>query len=363
MQAPGHHFTELMVTLAKRMAGLTNNRLTRSFFVNSGAEANDGAVKLSLKHALQNHRTGFSIVALDHGFHGRTSLPLSLTGMAGRKGFGPYATFPGVVHVAAPYCYRCPFDLTPDTCGARCADEVETALTTRVSGEAAIMIAEPILGVGGVIVPPGSYWPKVEAICRRNKITLIMDEVFTGFGRTGKMFAHQHWNLEPDVVTYAKAIGGGLPLGGILMTEEIGTSISPGEHYTTFGSNNQVSLSAAHAVLDVLQGESLIERAASEGAQFLSKLRSLGELHEAVGDVRGKGMMLGVELVSSRDSKTPAPALAKRVQQTMQSKGFLIALTGNNGNVIRLTPPLVITPGQVDATVAALDETLHEVGS
>ena len=363
IQAPGHNYTDLMLTLAKRLAGLTGERLARSFFVNSGAEANDGAIKLGLKHAMASGKRGFSILALEHGFHGRTSLPLSLTGMAGRKGFGPYAAFPGVVHVPAPYCYRCPLNLSRETCGVKCADEVETALKTKVAGEAAIMIAEPVLGVGGVIVPPDDYWPKVEAICKRNNITLINDEVFTGFGRTGKMFAHQHWNGKPDMLTFAKAIGGGLPLGGVLTTDEVASSIQPGDHYTTFGSNNQVGLRAAHAVLDVMEEEALTARAASEGAYFLSGLKQIARSRAIVGDVRGLGLLIGVELVLDRETKAPAEAQARAVQATLHRKGFLIALTGNYGNVIRFTPPLVITRGQIDSAVAAVDEALALVSA
>src|SRR5699024_768353 len=210
LQGPGRNYSRLTVDLAKRMTQASDNRFTRVFFANSGAEGNDGAIKLALKHATRTQKQGHGILAVEHGFHGRTSLALSLTGNASRKkGFGPYASFPGVVHVSAPYCYRCPLSsLNRDGkmgCGLKCAEDIEDAVKTRVPGEAAVMISEPILCVGGVLTPPDEYWPRVQEICRKNKITLIMDEVFAGWGRTGKLFAHQHWDVEPDIVSFAKA--------------------------------------------------------------------------------------------------------------------------------------------------------------
>lgn len=354
--APGHNFTRLMVIVAKRLSDLTQGRLGRVFFANSGAESNDGAIKIALKYNVRKRKQGTSIIALEHGFHGRTSLALSLTGMSERKkGMGPYASFPGVAHMPAPYCYRCPLGLRYPSCSVRCADEIEPALKTKVQGEAAIMIGEPVLGVGGVIVPPKEYWPKVRAILRRYDITLIHDEVFTGFGRTGKMFAHEHWDSAPDMVTFAKAIGGGVPLAGYLATEEIAASLDPGDHYTTFGSNNQVGLSAANAVLDVLNEERLPEKAEELGQFALAALQDVAQRHEVIGEVRGLGLMIGVELVKDREARTPAPELAKRVRDELAKKGFLVAVTGVHGCVVRLTPPLVITRDELTQAIEALD--------
>ncbi|MBI4179388.1 aspartate aminotransferase family protein [bacterium] len=359
MQSPGRYHSRLTSELAKRITDLTGNRLRRVFFSNSGAEANDGAIKLALKRATLTGKRGFGILALEHGFHGRLSLPLSLTGMASRKkGFGPYGSFPGVVHVPAPYCYRCPLGLSLQNCGVKCADVVEDVLKTRVPGEAAALIAEPILGVGGVIVPPESYWPKVETICRGNNILLIHDEVFCGFGRTGKMFGHQHWDSKPDIVTFAKTIGGGLPLGGFMATEEVGTSFEEGDHFTTFGGNSQVGPAAAHAVLDVLEKEHLVKRAVDAGHLFMHGLKGLAAKHEAIGDVRGRGLMIGVELVKDRASREPAPQLTKQLQQAMRERGVLVAITGVHGCVLRITPPLVISEAQVTVALDALDAAL-----
>lgn len=363
LQSPGRFHSEITLKLARRIAALLQERLKRIFFSNSGAEANDGAIKVAMKHATATGKRGFGIIALEHGFHGRLCLPLALTGMAGRKkGFGPYGTFPGVVHVPAPYCYRCPLGLKRATCGTRCADALEETLKTAVPGEAAVLIAEPILGVGGVIVPPDDYWPRIEDICRRHSITLIHDEVFTGFGRTGKIFAHEHWNTKPDMVTFAKAIGGGIPLGGLAATEEIGQALDAGDHFTTFGSNNQVGMAAAHAVLDVLRDESLADKAAARGDQFMTGLRELAERHTQIGDVRGKGLMIGVEIVDDRQTKAPGAARAKRIQAALREDAILIAVTGVNGCVLRITPPLVITEAQISRALEAFERAFIEEG-
>ena len=282
--------------------------------------------------------------------------------MAGRKkGFGPYASFPGVVHVSAPYCYRCPYNLERSSCGLKCSTAIEDALKTKVPGEAAIMIAEPILAVGGVLVPPDDYWPEVEKITQRNKITLIHDEVFTGFGRTGKVFAHQHWDSKPDIVSFAKAIGGGVPLGGFIATEQVSSTFEDGDHFTTFGSNNQIGLAAGHAVLDVLEREELAERAATLGQVLIEAFRKLERQYGFIGDVRGRGLMLGVEIVTDKQSRKPAPDLAKRIQADMRDHGIILGVTGNYGCVLRMTPPLTITTQQIDQAVATFNVVMARV--
>jgi 4-aminobutyrate aminotransferase-like enzyme len=272
---------------------------------------------------------------------------LSLSGLSGRKlGFGPYGTFPGVVHLPPPYLYRS---------GARdYFRELEDALKTRVAGEAAILISEPIWCVGGVFAPPADYWPRVAELCRRHRITLVFDEVFSGFGRTGKMFAHEHFGVAPDIMTFAKAIGGGLPLAGYIATEAVGSALVAGDHFTTFGINNQVGIAAGHAVLDVLRDENLPTRAAARGERFLAGLERLAAQHACIGDVRGYGLMLGVELVLDRDTREPAPALAREVQRLLLERGVLVSITGVYGCVLRITPPLVISEDQVDQALEAM---------
>jgi 4-aminobutyrate aminotransferase-like enzyme len=359
-QSPGRYYTRPALTLVDRLAKLAPGRLNRTFICNSGAEANDGAVKLALKHAVQRGKKGFGILALEHSFHGRLSLPLALTGMADRKrGMGPYATFPGVVHVPAPYCYRCP--LSYPSCGVACATAVEDAMKTKVPGEAAVFIGEPVMGVGGVIVPPDEYWPRVTDICRRHDVTVIFDEVFCGFGRTGKLFASEHWGQTPDLMSMAKGLGGGVPMAAFMATDEVANSFSPGDHFTTYGGNNLLGPTAALAVLDVMEEEHLVQNAAEVGAYFRDGLQVLAESFPQIGEVRSKGLFLGVELVKDRETKAPAVELTKQVQARLREKGVLVSITGVYKCVIRITPPLSIARTQVDQVVTAFRQTLEEV--
>ncbi len=351
MQSPGRFQSRLSLLLAQRLSDLTGGHLTRAFIANSGAEANDGAIKIALKHAVTSGKQGLSILAFDHGFHGRTSVGLSLSGLAARKrGFGPYASFPGIVHLPAPYLYRH---------GIKdYVAELELAFDTRVAGEAAILISEPIWCVGGVFAPPADFWPRVAEICTKRKITLIFDEVFGGFGRTGKMFSHEHFGVKPDIMTFAKAIGGGLPLAGYIATDSVGSALVAGDHFTTFGTNNQVGVAAAHAVLDVIRDEQLADRSAVAGGRFLEGLKRLQAKHTAIGDVRGYGLMIGLELVKDRDTRTPAPELTKAVQAAMLDAGVLVSITGVWGCVLRITPPLVISDDQIDSAINVIDSAL-----
>lgn len=363
IHSPCRYINHLGISLAARISAMVGGGLNRAFFTNSGAEANDGAVKLTMKHATRSGKQGYGIIALEHSFHGRSALPLALTGAAGKKkGFGTYGTFPGIVHVSAPYCYRCPYKLEPKSCAEACAGAVEDALLTKVPGEAAIMIAEPILAVGGVITASKGYWKKVTDICRRNKITLIFDEVFTGFARTGKPFGHDHYEVKPQVMTFAKTIGGGVPMGGFIATEDVGAAFEKDDHFTTYGINNQIGLAAAHAVLDIIEDEHLCAAAAKKGELMLNGLRALAEKHQCVGDVRGAGLMIGVELVLDKEKKTPAPQLAQKLQQEMRSRNILVSITGAYGCVMRVTPPLVISEAEIGEVLDKFDAALKVVG-
>ena len=358
---PGRYHSRNTMTLAKRISEFTGDRLRRTFFTNSGAEAADGSIKLALKHAIAKGRKGLGIIALQHGFHGRLSLPLALTGMAkSKQSMGPYGTFPGVVHAPAPYCFRCPLGLTFPTCQTKCADAIEDMLTTSFGGEASILIAEPILGVGGVIVPPDDYWRKVEDICRRHGITLIYDEVFTGFGRTGKSFGHHHFDGKPDIMCFAKGIGSGVPLAGFIATEEVGKAFQPGDHSTTYGGKNQLGIAAGHAVMDIIKDEKLSERAAKSGEKFLEGLRALQKEFPAIGDARGRGLMLAVEFVTGSNN-APDAGLAKRVVKEMLQEGVLVSTTGVNANIVRITPALVISGDQINFALKAFRSALKRL--
>jgi 4-aminobutyrate aminotransferase-like enzyme len=351
---PGRYQSRPTLNLARRIAKYVGNRLRRTFFVNSGAEAAEGAIKLALKHQAVQGRSGSTVIALQHGYHGRLGLSLALTGIASMKrNMGTFGLGVGVVHAPAPYCFRCPLGLTYPSCRVKCADSLEDLMYTSVHGEVAVMIAEPILGVGGVIVPPDEYWPKAEGIMRERGALLVADEIFTGFGRTGSRFAHHAFGTTPDIVTFGKALGGGVPLSGFIATEAVGAAFRSGDHSTTFGGKNLLGIAAGHAVLDILEQEELERNALVRGSEFIEGLGELARRFPVIGDVRGRGLLIGVEIVSD-DRRTPDAARAQRLAAEALAEGLLLATTGAYANVLRVTPALTITSEEVERALAAL---------
>jgi 4-aminobutyrate aminotransferase len=322
-----------------------------SFFGSSGAEAIEGAMRLAKQF------TGRSeFVALEMSFHGRTVGTLSVTGNWNRKKKGgPY--LPGVAFAAAPHPYRSPYGSDPAVVARECARDVERAIDLRTAGEVAAFIAEPVLGEGGIIVPPPEYFKLVKEILDRRGILFICDEVQSGFGRTGRMLAIEHYGVVPDIVITAKGIADGFPLSAFTTREEIARAFTPGDHLSTFG-GNPVSCAAALANLGVFKKDKLVERSAAAGARLLGKLRELASRHPLIGDVRGLGLMVGIELVTDRGTKTPAGEAAGAIQSRMLEEGFLIGVGGYHGNVLRVQPPLVIEEADLDRAVAALDRAL-----
>ena len=322
-----------------------------SFFGNSGAEAIEGAMRLAKQYT---KRTEF--VALEMSFHGRTAATLSVTGNWNRKkGGGPY--FPGVAFAPAPFAYRSEHGADPERLAAESARAIERVIDMQTSGSVAAFIAEPVMGEGGIIVPPPTYFKHVKEILDRRGILFIADEVQSGFGRTGTMLAIERYGVVPDIVVTAKGIADGFPLSAFTTREEIAKAFTPGDHLSTFG-GNPVACAAALANLEIHRRERLAERSAEKGARALSSLAKLADKHNAIGDVRGAGLMIGIELVSDRQKKTPDAALAVRVQDKLLEDGFLIGLGGYHGNVLRLQPPLVIEDADMDRAVAALDVAL-----
>jgi 4-aminobutyrate aminotransferase len=335
---------------------MPSSDLRVSFFGSSGAEAVEGAMRVAKQY------TGKSeFIALEMSFHGRSVGTLSVTGNWSRKKKGgPY--LPGVAFAAAPYTYRSPFGADPDTCARECARDLERAIDRRTSGEVAAFIAEPVLGEGGILVPPPDYFKRVKEILDRRGILFICDEVQSGFGRTGRMLAIEHYGVVPDIVVTAKGIADGFPLSAFTMREEIARAFTPGDHLSTFG-GNPVSCAAALANLQVLQKERLAEAAERKGRDLVGRLQELTRRHSLIGEVRGIGLMVGIELVSDRDAKTPAAEAAGRIQGQMLEEGFLIGVGGFYGNVLRVQPPLVISEDEIGRTVAALDKVLARSAS
>ncbi len=339
--------------LAKRLAEVTPDSLQKTFFCNSGAEAIEGAVRLAKQFTKRRE-----MVCLTLSFHGRTVGTLSITGnRARKKGFGPYLS--GVAFAPAPYCYRCPLRLGYPQCGVACADFMDHVLRYQTAGDVAAFIAEPVMGEGGIIVPPPEYFERAVGIVRKDGALFIADEVQSGFGRTGRLFAVEHYGVEPDILCMAKGIADGWPLGAFIARPDVADAFTPGDHLSTFG-GNPVCCAAALANLSVMQEEQLSAKAAARGEQLLARLSALKASHPVVGDVRGKGLMIGVELV--RDAaKTPADAEAKAVRAFCREAAVLVGLGGAFGNVIRFQPPLVISPQQVDRAADVFDAALRAV--
>lgn len=322
----------------------------RSFFGNSGTEAVEAALKLA---RYQTRRQG--VIAFLGAFHGRTMGALSLTAgrATQRRGFGPFV--PGIYHAPYADCYRCPVGLRPESCAAECLRFIEEQILVHLVSpdEVAAVIVEPIQGEGGYLVPPDVFHQRLREITRQHGMLLIVDEVQSGMGRTGRMFAIEHTGVAPDVVAMAKGIASGLPLGVTTARADL-LSWPPGTHASTFG-GNPVACAAAIATLRLLR-EGLMRNAESVGAHLLAGARALMERHPIVGDVRGRGLMIGLELVRDRQTKARAAAERDRVVQECFRRGLLVLGAGRNA--IRLSPPLVLTQPQADTALEILDQAL-----
>jgi len=272
---------------------------------------------------------------------------------------GPYLG--SVAFAPSPYCYRCHLGLTYPSCNLQCAKIVEDVIDYSTSGNVAAFIAEPILGEGGIITPPPEYFKEVKKILDSRGILFIDDEVQTGFGRTGKMFGIEHYGVAPNIVTMAKGIAAGMPLGACVTSEEIGNSFEPGDHLSTFG-GNPVSCAAALANLEVLKEERLPREAQRKGDEIMRELKEMQEETELIGEIRGKGLMIGVELVKNRKTKIPAAEEAVKVRDLARQKGVLLGHGGVKGNVLRVQPPLVISPKEQEKALDVLRTSLKAVG-
>ncbi len=345
--------TENVVQVAEHLARITPGDLKKSFFTNSGTEADETAVLLAKLH------TGSSeIIALRHGYAGRSQLALNLTGHAPWRLIS--ASMPGIRHAPAPYCYRCPMGLEYPSCGIKCAQDLEELIRTETCGKPAAFIAEPIQGVGGFITPPPEYFQIAVGIVRNYGGLFICDEVQTGFGRTGeKWFGIEHWGVEPDIMTMAKAIANGMPVGATIAKEEIANSFT-GMTISTFG-GNPVTMAATEATLDVMEEEDVPTRAFERGKQLRDRLDEMKETYPFVGDVRGKGLMLGMEIVEDPTTKEPSPKKTVAIMEAAKRNGLLIGKGGLYGNVLRITPPMLISESDIAAGADKLQAALAEV--
>lgn len=342
----------VVADLAEKLAQITPGRLQKSFFGSGGAEANEAAMRLAKQFTKKQE-----FISLQGSFHGRSWGTLSITGNCGRKrGGGPYAT--GCTFHPAPYCYRCPYQMAYPACDLYCAKDLERTIQFNTSDNVAAFIIEPVMGEGGIIVPPREYFQELQPVLDQHGILLFTDEVQSGFGRTGHFFAIEHYEgTEPDILTMAKGIADGFPLSCVIARSEIADSFRPGDHLSTFG-GNPVSCAASLANIAYFEREKLPQKTLEKGEALIGELRELQKMQPLMGDVRGLGLMVGVELVTDQ-AKTPATEQANAVRGLMRQKGFLIGVGGTWGNVLRLQPPLVISAEELSASVSALDESLR----
>ncbi|MCX6637653.1 MAG: acetyl ornithine aminotransferase family protein [Acidobacteria bacterium] len=345
-------YYENMVELGERLAALAPGQgPKRVYFGNSGAEAVEAAMKMARYHTGRD-----KFIAFLGGFHGRTLGALSLTGSKAvqRKGFGPLV--PGVVHAPYAYCYRCAYGRKPETCAVECVKHIEETLLASIvpAEELAAIVVEPVQGEGGCIVPPRKFFDELRRLAAKHGILLVADEVQSGMGRTGRMWASDHFDFVPDILAVAKGIAGGMPLSATIARAEL-MQWGPGAHASTFG-GNPVSVSAALATLELLEQE-LVDNAARIGAQMLERLRDWPRRFDFVGDVRGLGLMIGVEFVRDRETRERAPQLRDRLVQLAFERGLLTLGAGRN--TLRLSPPLVITRDQAGFAVDTLEECLR----
>jgi 4-aminobutyrate aminotransferase-like enzyme len=334
------YVTEPQIEAARRLAEIAPGNLTKSFFTNSGTEAIETAINLACIHTGRNE-----VIALRGSYHGRSTLATNLTGHASWR---PLPSYVGnIKHTKAPYPYRCPFKSPCDEdCAEAFAQDLEEVILTTTNGQPAAFLAETIQGVGGYIVPPPGYFQRVAEIIRRYGGLLIIDEVQAGFGRTGEWFGIQHWGVEPDIMVMAKGIAGGLPVGATVTRSEIADSWR-GKTISTFG-GNPICMAAMAETLDVMREEDVPSIARERGARLRSGMETLAERYGWIGDVRGLGLMMGVELVKDRDTKEPAPELAMSFMEASKAQGILLGKAGHKDQVIRLAPALLVSEAEVD---------------
>jgi len=348
------YYYDVQVKLAEQLTKITpGNYDKKVFYTSSGTESVEAAIKIA-RWATQRKQ----FIAFIGAFHGRTMGSLSLTGskVVHKERFFP--TMPGVTHIPFASCYRCPYKLEYPSCDIWCAKIIdELYLTTFLPpNEVAAIFMEPVQGEGGYIVPPKEFVKEVSKIAQKHGILFVADEVQAGFGRTGKWFGMEHHEVVPDVITMAKALGSGIPIGAVVYNSKYDFQVS-GAHSNTYG-GNLVACASALATIDVIKEEKLLENATKVGAYFKKRLEELQNKHEVIGDVRGLGLMLAADFVKDRKTKEHATKLRDKIEEIAYKKGLL--LLGCGKSAIRFIPPLVVTEKQIDAAIEVLDQSIKE---
>ncbi len=335
------YVTEPQIEAAEHLASIAPGNLSQTFFTNSGTEAIESAIQMAFVH------TGRSeIIGLRQSYHGRSFMTSNLTAVGSWR---PLATsFPGIKHVQTPYPYRCPYKQPCDSsCTEKFTNDIEDVIRTTTNGKPAAFIAESIMGVGGYIVPPQGYFERAAEIIRSYGGLFISDEVQSGFGRSGDhWFGIEHSNVEPDIIVMAKGIANGAPVGAMTTRPEIADSWKA-KTISTFG-GNPISMAAASATLEVMMEENVPKRAAEQGGQLLDGLLKFKDEFDWIGDVRGRGLMLGLELVENKEEKKPFPSRAQALLESCREEGLLVGIGGLHGHVIRLGPSLLVTASEIE---------------
>ncbi len=360
--------TEPTIRLAEKLAEITPGDLSRSFFTSGGSEAVETAIKLTKAYFKRVGEPGrYKFISRRGSYHGATSGALALGGspMFPRVDYEPL--MPGTFHVPQPNFYRCEYNSeTPEECGERCVQAIEDTIKFQGPETVAGVVAEPVSSPMGAVVPPDNYWPLLREVCDRYGVLLIADEVITGFGRTGKMFACEHWGVTPDIMTVAKGITSGyIPMGGAITRKNIADAFVGSQrvsfrHVITFG-GHPVAAAAALRNIQIMEDEGMVENSARQGAYLLEGLKELQEKHPMIGDVRGLGLMCGMELVRDREAREPYPAdaeLGSRLTSAFQANGLHL----RGGDSINVAPPLCVTSGEIDEIISGMDSAFTQVG-
>jgi len=353
MQIGNQELNVPRILLAKKLAEITPDPFQKSYFVSAGGECVEAALRFAKK------TTGrWEVVALMGGYHGMTLGSMTLTTTRGRAGYGVGP--PGTVFIPAPYCYRCPFNETPP-CTFSCIDYGEEIIERTTTGEPAALLIEVIQGSTAGLLPPVDWLKRIGEICHRRGMLFIVDESLTGLGRTGKWFAFEHFGIIPDVIVTAKGLGQGVPVAAYITSEKIAAqAASKGYHQSATHKGDPFQCAAGLANVEIIEREKLLDRASKMGARLKKGLEDIASRCEVIGDVRGIGLFLGMEIVESRDTKKPAPEIAWNMRCGCAEKGLLLSF--NKGKHIgRLCPPLVITEAQVDTSLTILEEVFHKI--
>jgi 4-aminobutyrate aminotransferase-like enzyme len=341
------YLSEYMAVLAEKMAGLAPGDMNKCYFTNSGSEANELAI-MNARVATGEQ----TVVALRHGYHGGTGVPIALCGQHSWK----FRAQPpaAVIHAMAPYCYRCPFGKTKGSCDLECAEDIRSLIETGTSGKVAALIIEPILGVGGFVDPPPEYHKRACEIVHSFGGKYISDEVQTGVGRLGNhFFAIEESGVEPDLITAAKGLGNGAPIGAVIAKEEVADSMKGKLHFNTFGGDPYQTMQAAETI-DIIEDENLVENAWKRGAYLKEGFTELKRDFPVIGDIRGRGLMLGLELVKDRQTREPATQETARLMDLAKENQLLLGKGGLWGSVIRIAPALNITHEECDEVLEKL---------